>query len=31
VPLFEGRVGRRKSCIAVRIERPLPRPQLAER
>jgi flagellar motor switch protein FliM len=31
VPLFEGRVGRRKSCMAVRIERPLPRPQLTER
>jgi flagellar motor switch protein FliM len=27
VPLFEGRVGRRKSRIAVRIERELPRPQ----
>ena len=27
VPLFEGRVGRRKSRIAVRIERDLPRPQ----
>ena len=31
VPLFEGRVGRRKSRIAVRIERDLPRPQQTER
>jgi flagellar motor switch protein FliM len=27
VPLFEGRVGRRKSRVAVRIERDLPRLQ----
>ena len=27
VALYEGRVGRRKSCIAVRIERDVPRPQ----
>ena len=31
VPLFEGRVGRRKSRIAVRIERDLPRLQQTER
>jgi flagellar motor switch protein FliM len=31
VTLFEGRVGRRKSRIAVRIERDLQRPQLTER
>jgi flagellar motor switch protein FliM len=31
VPLFEGRVGRRKSRIAVRIERELPRPAQTER
>jgi flagellar motor switch protein FliM len=30
VPLFEGRVGRRKNCMAVRIERPLPRAQLTD-
>ena len=30
VPLFEGRVGRRKNRIAVRIERDLPRPQQTE-
>ena len=27
VPLFEGRVGRRKSRVAVRIERDMPRMQ----
>ena len=31
VPLFEGRVGRRKSRVAVRIERDLPRLQQTER
>src|SRR5215475_8968808 len=31
VPLFEGRVGRRKSRVAVRIERELPRLQQTER
>jgi len=31
VTLFEGRVGRRKSRIAVRIERDLPRLQQTER
>jgi flagellar motor switch protein FliM len=31
VPMFEGRVGRRKSKVAVRIERPLPRGPAAER
>ena len=31
VPLFEGRVGRRKNRIAVRIERDLPRTQQTER
>jgi flagellar motor switch protein FliM len=31
VPLFEGKLGRRKSRMAVRIERDLPRNQVAER
>ncbi|MBN9562565.1 MAG: flagellar motor switch protein FliM [Alphaproteobacteria bacterium] len=31
VPLFEGKLGRRKSRMAVRIERDLPRNQAAER
>jgi len=31
VPLFEGRVGRRKSRVAVRIEREFPRTQVTER
>ena len=31
VPLFEGRVGRRKNRIAVRIEREVPRLQQTER
>jgi flagellar motor switch protein FliM len=31
VPLFEGRVGRRKSRVAVRIEREVPRMQQTER
>jgi flagellar motor switch protein FliM len=30
VPLFEGKVGRRKNRVAVRIERSLPRVQLAD-
>jgi flagellar motor switch protein FliM len=31
VVLFEGRVGRRKNRLAVRIEREVPRPQPHER
>jgi flagellar motor switch protein FliM len=31
VPLFEGKLGRRKSRMAVRIERDLPRDQTTER
>jgi flagellar motor switch protein FliM len=31
VTLFEGRVGRRKSRVAVRIERDVPRPTSSER
>lgn len=31
VALFEGRVGRRKNNVAVRIERDVPRPAIAER
>jgi flagellar motor switch protein FliM len=31
VVLFEGRVGRRKNRVAVRIEREVPRPQPNER
>jgi len=31
VVLFEGRVGRRKNRVAVRIERDVPRPQPGER
>jgi flagellar motor switch protein FliM len=31
VPLFEGRVGRSKNRIAVRIEREVPRLQQTER
>ena len=31
VPMFEGKIGRRKNRIAVRIERELVRPQQGER